>query len=176
METLKAIASRKSIRSYTGEQISEDQLEKILFAGSVAPVGGGAKNCIHLTVVQNQELLRKISTLTAKAIHLAEGADPLYNAPTLIIASGKIGSPFNDEVPNCACIVENMSIEATDLGLGSVYLGSFLNAIRIAPELNSELGIPDGFAAFAGLAVGYTNIDLSMEKEFKLTENLNYIR
>ena len=176
METLKAIAIRKSIRSYTGEQITEKDLETILFAGSVAPIGGGAKDCIHLTVLQNKELLSRLSKVTATAIHLPKDADPLHGAPTLIIVSGKIGSPFNDEVPNCACIVENMSLVATDLGLGSVYLGSFLNAFRVEPTLTSELGIPEGFSAFAGLAVGYTDLNMTTEKEFKLTENINYIR
>lgn len=176
METFKAISRRRSIRKYTDEQISEEDLKKILFAGAVAPYGGGTPGCVHLTVVQNKALLKKLSTITSEALHLPNGADPLYNAQTLIIACAKIGTRFNDEVPNCACMVENMSIQATDLGLGSIYLGSFLNALRVKPELNKQLEIPDSFAAYAGLAVGHTDIDLTKEREFVLPDSINYIR
>lgn len=38
METLKAIATRKSTKSYNGEQIRQDKLDTILAAGCAAPV------------------------------------------------------------------------------------------------------------------------------------------
>ena len=41
MKLLDIIKSRHSIRKYTDEQISRDDLEKILEAGNYAPIAGG---------------------------------------------------------------------------------------------------------------------------------------
>ncbi len=38
MNTMETICSRKSIRTYTGEQITEEQLNTILKAANAAPI------------------------------------------------------------------------------------------------------------------------------------------
>ncbi|NLB91740.1 MAG: hypothetical protein GX786_11055 [Clostridiales bacterium] len=42
---------RSSIRAYRSEQISAQELETILFAGSAAPVGRGNYAGLHITVI-----------------------------------------------------------------------------------------------------------------------------
>lgn len=49
MNTLETICARKSIRSYTGEQITEEQLNHILKAADAAPIGMGQYENMHLT-------------------------------------------------------------------------------------------------------------------------------
>ena len=39
METLKSMLVRHSCRSYTDQQITDEQLEKILMAANAAPIG-----------------------------------------------------------------------------------------------------------------------------------------
>jgi len=41
MDTFTNLFSRRSIRKYTGEPVSEDELQQILNAAYVAPVGMG---------------------------------------------------------------------------------------------------------------------------------------
>ena len=53
MELYKALNIRKSIRSYTGEGITDAQLERILTAAYEAPIGMKRYDSIHLTVITN---------------------------------------------------------------------------------------------------------------------------
>ena len=176
MELMKAIAVRKSTRSYKSEQISDESLDTILKAGCAAPVGMGAYNSVHLTVVQSSELLEKFTKVT-REVFINPKMDPFYGAPTLIIVSGKPNEKAPGvEAANAACIVENMSLAATDMGLGSVYLLGFLFAISTDKELLKELNLPESFIPAAALAIGYPTEPLTQEKELKQTISVNVIK
>ena len=60
METLKSISLRKSVRSYKPEQISDAVLENIINAGFKAPVASSKYDSLHITVIQNTEIIKKI--------------------------------------------------------------------------------------------------------------------
>lgn len=176
MDALQAIARRKSTRSYTTEQISDKQLETLLFAGDVAPKAGGAEGCVHISVIQNKELLGKLIKAAATAFNQGEGFTPFYGAPTLLVVSGKNDTPYNGAAANVACVGENMLITATALGLGSVYLTGFLAAFSVAPELIKEVGVPEGFTPLAGVIVGNATEKEFVEKEIKVGKYVNYIK
>ncbi|AGL02587.1 nitroreductase family protein [Desulfoscipio gibsoniae] len=59
MNTLDAIAKRKSIRKYKAEQIKDSALEEIIKAGKTAPNAGP----FQITVIQNAKLLAKITEI-----------------------------------------------------------------------------------------------------------------
>ena len=59
MNTLDALFSRKSIRTYNGENISEEQLRIILKAANSSPVGRALFETLHITVISNKEYLSK---------------------------------------------------------------------------------------------------------------------
>lgn len=175
METMKAISLRKTTRSYTAEQIKDEDLTTILDAGCAAPVGMGAYDSLQLTVIQNSDLLDKITETAAKAFNNPK-MKPFYGAPTLIIISSKT----NEKAPhiglaNAACIIENMSLAATDLGLGSVYLMGFLVAFSADAELVKELNLPEGFAPVSAIAVGYPTEPL-VERDSKHIIKINTIK
>ena len=175
MEMIKTIAMRKSTRSYKTEQITSESLTTILNAGCAAPVGMGAYDSVHITVIQNSELLDKITKATASLFGNPK-MKPFYGAPTLIIISSK----SNDKAPtvgvaNAACIIENMTLTATDLGLGSVYLWAFLSSFSADAELLKELSLPEGFVPVSAIAVGYPTEPLTAKKELKQTISINTI-
>ena len=60
MNTLDAIKARHSTRGFTDKQISDADLEAILFAGGQAAVGGGAFKSLRLYAIQDAELLKAI--------------------------------------------------------------------------------------------------------------------
>jgi len=82
-DTIKTLTQRRSIRKYKKEQITEEQLTRILEAGCYAPTGMGAQSPI-MVVVQNKEMVQKLSKLNAKFTGNVE-ADPFYGAPTVIV-------------------------------------------------------------------------------------------
>ena len=175
MEMIKIIAMRKSTRSYKSEQISQESLTKILNAGCAAPVGLGAYDSVHLTVIQNSDVLDKITKATANAFGNPK-MKPFYGAPTLVVVSAKANEKAPKiELANAGCIIENMSLAATDLGLGSVYLMAFLASFSTDNELIKELNLPEGFTPVAGMALGYPTEALK-ETESKHSITINTIK
>lgn len=176
MELMKAIAMRKSTRIYKSEQISDVSLSTIMNAGCAAPAGNGAYDTVHLTVIQNPVLLDRIAK-TAANLFGTPNANPLYGAPTLVIVSGKPIDKFpNIEIANAACIIENMALAATDMGIGSVYLWGILYAFHADKELLKDLNLPEGFVPTSGIALGYPAEPLTAEKEWKQTIKVNTIK
>ena len=74
--------TRRSIKSYKPEQITDEKLDAILEAGTYAPTGRNKQSPI-MVAVQNKELLKKISA--ANAAVLGMNSDPFYGAPTVVI-------------------------------------------------------------------------------------------
>ena len=88
MNTMELLYSRKSVRSYTGEKVSEELLQTILMAGQASPVGMGQYGNLHFTVIESPALLQKIDA-AAGAMFGDPSRHPLYGAPTLILISVK---------------------------------------------------------------------------------------
>ena len=156
METLKAIALRQSVRVYKTEQISENALNIILKAACAAPVGRAKYENMQLTVVQSADKLAEIKNACSGAMD-DPNANPTYSVPTLVIVSARLE---NDEimpisVANASCIVGNMHLAATDLGLGSIFLFGFIRALNMQNQLGPIINLPKGWAPVAALGVGY---------------------
>lgn len=155
MELLNAITSRRSIRSYKDTSVEDFKLEQILKAGCAAPVGKGLYENLRITVVKDKELLRSISEGLKMDMHV--DFNPLYNASVLIIVSSK-DMPFpNIEFADTGCILQNMMLEATEQGLGSVFIWGSSMVVNAVPDLKKALQIPDEYTAVSGIAVGYAN-------------------
>jgi len=164
METMKAIFTRQSVRSYTAEQISNEDLEIVLKAACAAPVGNGKYDEVHLTVLQNKDLMKKITACAAKSSGNPD-MKPFYDAPTVIIVSCLPGR--NLVYANAACLIENMAIAAADRGLGSVYLWGFIDSLCKDTALLNELKLPKGFTPISAIALGHPTTPLA-ERETSL--------
>ena len=155
MEFMDIIAARRSTRSYTAEPVSRDQLEQIAEAGRTAPIAGGDYSMSHMTVVTNPALLSEIRE--ACMLHRKDGTavDPTYGAPALILMSAT--GPSDDQIEYCnvACAIQSMSLCATSMGLGSVYLWGFLKKLRKHSDVMCKLGIPEGYSVLSAFAVGH---------------------
>lgn len=158
MSQLETIFSRKSVRSYTGEKASEEELALVIKAAQAAPASVGNYDNIHLTVVENPALLSEISNAAAELFRSRGVTDPLYQAPTLIIVSTKPrgDAQGNAEFSNAAIMIENMSLAATELGLGSCLIWGAINVLRDTPELVAKLNLPEGFIVASGMILGKT--------------------
>lgn len=176
MEMMKVIAMRKSTRSYKPEQISDESLKDIINAGCAAPVGSGMYDAVHLTVIQNPDILKKISS-TAANMFGSPSSDPLYGAPTFVLVSCIPNKQFpNAELANAACVIENMTLAATNARLGSVYILGALCAFGADQTLINELNLPEGFVPVSGIVLGYPTETLSHEKELKQIIKTNVIK
>ncbi|MFV0518873.1 MAG: nitroreductase family protein [Lachnospirales bacterium] len=179
-DTLKVIANRKAIRSFLPEQITEEELNIVLMAGSSAPIGLGEKAYYKLTVVQDKEFMSRISDATEEFFNYNPlMSDPMHGAPTLVIISTiKDRHPEFEglEIASAACIADTMLIGATDLGLGSVYICNFVEGMHYKPELIEELGLEEGYVPVAGVLIGYPKTPITYDGELTQSVEVNYIR
>ena len=86
------------------------------------------------------------------------GFDPFYGAPVVFIVSHrKQDLQPGIEFSNVMSVAMMMHLEATELGLGSVFMWGSLEAMRMYPEYDrsSVLQLPQDFRPLLGLAVGY---------------------
>lgn len=155
MEFEDVIRLRKSCRKYTDEQISNDDLQNILNAGQLAPIAGADYSMSHITVVQDKSFLEELDEACEITTPNGKKIRPFYNAPTIIVLSVTGPSKDNIEYSNVGCAIENMMLEATNLGLGSVYLWGWLHKLRKRPELIARFNLPEGYSIISALAVGY---------------------
>lgn len=173
METMKVIARRKSTRAYKQEQIPDDALNAILAAGCAAPVGMGMYDSLHLTVIQDKEILKNISSGIAKIMNME--SDPLYGAPTLVLVSSKDAVAPGTDYTNAGCVIENMMLAATDKGIDNCFIWGTAPVVSTDVELCKALSVPDGFKPIGSIALGYAVSPDQTEKELKVTIATNRV-
>lgn len=64
MNTIETILKRYSCRNFDGKQITESDLDLIIKAGISAPVARGLYENLHITVVQDENLIKEIFDVT----------------------------------------------------------------------------------------------------------------
>lgn len=159
MNTMETIYARKSVRTYTGEQITSEELNTILKAANAAPVGMGQYKGVHLTVITSKELLNRIDVAGA-AMFGKPDIHPLYDAPMLVLVSAKmppVEAMKNVTYSNAAIIVQNMALAATELGIGVCHIWGATMATLNDPDILRELKLPKGFAPCCAITLGKTD-------------------
>ena len=172
MELLEAIKTRRSIRKYQAKQISREDLEKILEAGTYASNAGGGQRSM-IVGIRNEELVEKLGKMNMARFdrsrligsHVSKEQPSVIDDPT--IKSGFYGAPalcvvfaqkdFLFGIPDAFCCAETMLMEAFDLGISSCIVSraeeTFDNEIGAA--LLKEWGVPDNYIARCFVTLGY---------------------
>lgn len=156
MNTLEAIYSRKSIRNFNGESITDAELKEILKAAYASPVGRAMYDTLSLTVISNKEVLAKWEKHMA-AVTGNPGLHPFYGAPTVILVSSAMpAAPMNNvNCSNAAIIVHNMALAATELGAGACHIWGAAGVLDGNAELVKELKVPEGMVPCCAVALGH---------------------
>lgn len=157
MDTISALTSRRSIRKYTGEKLTDEQLNTILKAAWAAPVGRSRYESLHLTVIESPEVLGAFDAAAAQMFG-NPNMHPLYAAPAFLLVSCKpMGEAFlNVEYSNAAIIAHNASLAAVELGLGQCLIWGSVAALNLNAEVLSKLELPEGFVPLCGVILGAT--------------------
>lgn len=158
------ILARRSVRSYTPQQVDAETLKTLLEAAVWAPTAMH-KEPWGFVIIQNKDVLQNLSNL-AKPLFLEElkkngtredllkhtDGNLFYDAGTLIIICAKTNGIL--PVADCWMAAENLMLAACAMNLGSCAIGSAVSAMNL-PDVKSTLGIPPGFAAVAPIIIGY---------------------
>ena len=150
---IQALRTRRSIRSYRPEQITDDELKTVLDAGTWAPTARGLQDP-WIVAVQDPVLLERIRRMNA-AVWGREDIDPFYGAPTYVLVFGSADGA--NAVPDGSLVLGNMMLAAYAIGLGSCWINREreMFATEEGRTLMKELGLPDGLIGIGALALGY---------------------
>lgn len=147
MEFLTIAKQRFSVRSYTEMKVEQEKLDKILEAAHVAPTAANLQP-VHLIVVQSEEGIAKISK-----------AANIYGAPLAIIVCADHNKawvrPFDKKHTgdiDTSILTDHMMLQATELGLGSVWVCYFEPDV-----LRKEFKLPPNLEPVNILVIGYSN-------------------
>ena len=152
MKTFDCIEARRSVRDFESTPVEDAALGKIVTAALCAPVGMRAYDSLCIRCVASKDALSEFLKMARKEMR-DETADPIHGAPALIVVA--VREVTNVAFANSACMIENMLLAATDLGLGSLYVCGIVNALRDKPEFRQLLQLPEGFAPVGAAAIGY---------------------
>lgn len=142
------VFARRSIRAYTAEPVTDEQVDRLLRAAMAAPSAGNQQPW-RFVVVSDRATLAEIPS-----VHPYSGM--LEHAPLAIVVCGvEEGQRWPQYwVQDCSAAVENILIEAVLLGLGAVWLGVYPLDERVL-GLRRLLGIPDEVIPFAVVPIGH---------------------
>jgi nitroreductase len=162
-----AISGRRSVRDYTAVPPTQDEVQAIIDAATLAPSALNEQPWLF-TVVTNSKALAEISR-QAKAHALREfgegshidharqllsdpSYDILHRAPALVVISAPANAAF--AVEDCALAAQNLMLAAYARGLGTCWIGFAQN------WLNTEAGrkainLPANHLAVAPIVVGH---------------------
>ena len=129
---LDVIMTRTSIRSFTGDPVSKENLETILKAGMAAPSAINIQPW-RFVVITDKE---KIADLFGQA----RRSEMFTSAGAVIVVCGESDQKFWYE--DCSAAAENILLAAHALGLGAVWTAGYPAMERIEP-LASALGLPE---------------------------------
>ena len=151
MDNLELIFSRRSVREYTDEHISDEALHTILAAGMSGPSCANTRDWSFI-VVRDKEMLNKMADANGRP------AWPLRDADVGILVCGDLERAFPRAqeywVIDGAIAAQNMIFAAKALGIGSVWLGTWPQMERV--EKQKELfNLPDTAVPHSIIAFGY---------------------
>jgi nitroreductase len=165
-ETLRTIRERRSVRTFTRDEVSDEEIRLLLHAANQAPSAHNqqAWRFIILRNEKKQELAQLVTTQSAEfprpaAALLRMGAKSILSAP-VVIAVANTGDLISHgtelfkveketahdffrtmEIQSSAAAVQNILLAATSLGLGTVWLGVLY---LIKDDVLRFLGEPEG--------------------------------
>ena len=154
METnfLEIIRTRRSCRSYKAEQITDEQLNAVLEAGTYAPTSRGLQSPF-IVAIQNDDLKARLAKMNAEIMGVA--TNPYYDAPTYILVFVPADAP--NGIQDASLVLENMMLAAHAQGLGSCWIHreKEIFATEVGKEWMAQWGLPEGLVGIGALSLGY---------------------
>lgn len=167
-QVLNAIRNRRSIRAYTDEALTKEQVATLVDIALHSPTGMNLRPW-HLTVVTDKELITQMDQ-DLVAI-LSKSDDPavierlkerknrmIYNAPALFLITVKRIRGYEDI--DAGIMAENICLAAHSMGLDSVMIAMlrvlFANEAKWA-EYKAKLKLQDDYEFVISVAVGHGN-------------------
>lgn len=167
MDALETLKTRRSVRKYTSQEISESDMHTLLEAGMSGPSCVNSRDWSFITV-RNKETLRKLAE--CNGMH----ATMLPDAAAAIVVCGDLDRAYPKAkdywVVDCSIAAQNIIIAATTLGIGSVWLGTWPQKHKVQ-NIQKLFSLPDTIVPLAVVALGYPDPTEEIRPKPEFEEN-----
>ena len=164
-----ALRVRRSVRKFDKtRKIDYETLVELCRIGEFAPSARNQKGREYV-IIDDESIIEQLSTVSKGALVLANGV-----AAIAVIARDKetlVTPGMLDQ--DLSCSVENILIGATQMGIGSCYIGIYPHPERVEP-CDKILNVRDGKHTFALIALGYPSEENPFYEKDKLTDDMIY--
>ena len=158
-DILKAMQTRRSVRRFRSDMLSQETMDEIIQAGLYAASGRG-KQCPIIIAVTDQKLRDQLSAMNSKIGGWDSSFDPFYGAPVVLVVLAPRDVPTY--LYDGSLVMGNLMLAAHSLGVGSCWIH------RAKEEFDSEegkailtaLGIEGDWEGIGHCAVGYIDGDI----------------
>lgn len=163
------LLERRSIRSFKPEQVSDEDLQAVLKAGTYAPTAMGAQSPI-IVAVQNPDDVKALNALNAV---FGAGSAPYYGAPTILLVFVPQGNAVGEL--DGAAVMTTLLNAAYAVGLGACWINrpQMMFQTNEGRAMLKRWGIQGSWTGVGSIALGYAKGEAPKPKARK--ENYCYI-
>lgn len=172
MDLLEIMKQRRSVRAYTAEAVSEDDLHRVLEAGLLAPTSMNRRPCTFYAVT-DREVLAKLS-----GVKKAGGAF-IKDAPSAVVVFGD-ETKADTWIEDSTIALSFMMLEAESIGLSTCFVQIMMrkgeNDSDAEANLRALFGVPESYRISGILTLGkaakkpqpYRTEDLDFSRTVKI--------
>jgi nitroreductase len=146
MDILEGLQTRRSIRTFTDQPVTREQLREIIRLGAMAPSGQNNQPWRFVTI-KSKETLQKLAQLTKYSHIIGKAAACI----AVFVDKKAMYHEVKDHQSMGACI-QNLLLASHGMGLGAVWLGEILKS---AKEVRELCGLSNDMELMAVIALGH---------------------
>lgn len=172
-EVIKSMVDRRSARNYKDEMLSKEVIDGIIEAGLYAASGRNFQSAI-IVAVTDRTMRDRLSEMNRKIGGWAEGFDPFYNAPVVLIVLADKSKPTY--IYDGSLVMGNLMLAAHSMGIGSCWIHRAKEEFESdeGKEILKSLGIEGDYEGIGHCILGYTDSDITKIPERK-SDRVYYI-
>lgn len=146
------ILSRKSVRSYTEQPVSREQLDTLVRAAMAAPTGRDMRPW-KFVVIDDKAALDSLRAHLPYAKMLGEAQAAIVVCGDLGVTDDE-GNPSTNWMFDCSAATENLLLAAEAMGLGAVWTAVYPYEERLQ-AVKAVLSLPETILPLNVIPIGY---------------------
>lgn len=165
MDVITALKTRRSVRKFTTDMLTDSQIETIIHAGQIAPSSRNTQarffavfkgyQAIETLLKNTREATARLPKSRYTETLLNPAYSLTYGTPVFIMV---FGNPLETHCPDmdCACSLQNMLLAAHGMGIASCWINQlcFVHEDKSFRDYMTSLGIPTDYACYCSAAFG----------------------
>lgn len=170
---IETIMTRKSVRAYTDEKLTSEEIETLLRAAMAAPTGMNLQPW-RFVVVTDQAVKDAMQGERRGPRAMYSDCAAIFVVCGETMFTGRDGQQIENGnwTADCAAATENLLLAAHAMGLGAVWTACYPYEERMNLAIE-VLGIPEGVTPYAIVPVGHPAEDPDVKDKWK-PENIHY--